>query len=95
MALDPVSVGAALALTDGAATKASQAAQAANEAAGRANEAAEGAENYASQWDAYSRAEKMEDADIRLLYSQFQAHVRSLEKRITTLEGQVSALAGK
>lgn len=95
MALNVESVGAALALTGGAATRAGQAAEAANEAAGRANEAAEGAEAYAAQYDALNRAVRLDDADIRLMYVQFQARIRELEKRAALLEAQVAALAGQ
>lgn len=95
MALDPVTVGAAVALTGGAATRAEEAASAATSAAERANMAAEGAEAYASQYDTIHKNDKLDNADIRLMYSQFQAHIRYLEKRVTTLENQVAAMAGK
>ena len=95
MALDPVSVGAAMILTDGAASKATAAAAAANSAASSANSAAGAANTAAQKAAAYAGEYAAVDADVRLLYSQFQAQARYLEKRITTLENQVAALAGK
>ena len=102
MALSIETIGAAMTLTGGAATRASQAAQAATGAAATAQEAAEQANTaaakakpYADEYNTMKAEGRMGDTDTRLITAQFQAHIRWLEKRITTLESQVAAMAGK
>ena len=72
---------------NGAASLANEKAGLADDAATAANAAAAGAVSYAQQYAGV-------DADLRLIFAQFQAYARYLEKRITTLEAQVAALAG-
>lgn len=70
-----------------AAGDANDAATAANGAAALANTAASGATAYATEYASI-------DADIKLMYVQFQAYIRYLEKRVTALEAKVAALTG-
>lgn len=108
MALDVETIGAAMNLLNGSAASANAAAAAANAAADAANAAAELAEAKAGLADdaagaantaaaganAYAGEYKNVDADIRMIFSQTQAYIRWLEKRVSTLEATVAAMAG-
>lgn len=77
----------AAARANAAAELAEAKAELADDAAGAANTAAAGANAYAGEY-------KNVDADIRLIFSQTQAYIRWLEKRVSTLEATVAAMAG-
>lgn len=79
---------------DNAAARANAAAELATEKAGLADTAASAANTAAVGANAFATQYYDVNADIRLIFSQMQAHVRFLEKRITTLEAQVAAMAG-
>lgn len=93
--MDITTMGAAMILLDKAARNANAAATLANTKAGLANTAAGAANAAAAGANAFATQYFDINADVRLLYSQFQAHIRYLEKRVTTLESQVSAMAGQ
>lgn len=72
---------------------ANDAATLANQKAGLASAAAESAEAAAAGASAYADQYHDLDAGTRLILSQYQAYIRALEKRLTTLEAQVAAIA--
>ena len=104
--MDIVSIGAALAVTEGAAasatsaaTEATNAASAANTAAGDANTAKTAANNAAAAANAaaanYSNLDKDAFIDrnaFKFAYTTMQAEIRNLQKRLTAAEAALSAM---
>lgn len=104
--MDIVSIGAALAVTEGAAasatsaaTEATNAASAANTAAGDANTAKTAANNAAAAANAaaanYSNLDKDAFIDrnaFNFAYTTMQAEIRNLQKRLTAAEAALSAM---
>lgn len=104
--MDIVSIGAALAVTKGAAasatsaaTEATNAASAANTAAGDANTAKTAANNAAAAANAaaanYSNLDKDAFIDrnaFNFAYTTMQAEIRNLQKRLTAAEAALSAM---
>ena len=104
--MDIVSIGAALAVTEGAAasatsaaTEATNAASAANSAAGDANTAKTAANNAAAAANAaaanYSNLDKDAFIDrnaFNFAYTTMQAEIRNLQKRLTAAEAALSAM---
>lgn len=78
---------------DNAAARANAAAELATTKAGLADTAASAANSAASGANAYATKYYDLDAGTRLIISQYQAYIRALEKRLTTLEAQVAAIA--
>lgn len=79
---------------DNAAARANAAAELAEAKAGLADDAAGAANTAAAGANAYAGEYKNVDADIRMIFSQTQAYIRWLEKRVSTLEATVAAMAG-
>lgn len=97
--MDMTSVGAAIALTGGAATRAMAAAAAAESAAGEARTATQAAEEATGDAKASSSKyiEMNKDAYVdRTAFNYFitatQAEIRSLEKRVTAAESALARL---
>ena len=83
--MDALSIGAALALTDGAAAAANTAAQAANDAAAAANEAAAGYPNL-------DKDAVIDRTAFNYAWTMMQAEMRDTRKRLTATEAQLAAL---
>lgn len=97
--MDMTSIGAALAITGGAAANANQAAQDANDAASNANSkasaansAAAAANNAAANYSNLDKDAVIDRTAFNYAYMLFQAELRDVQKRLATAEAQLKAL---
>ena len=104
--MDMTSIGAAIALTNGAATAANQAAQAANSAANNAdskaalannaataaNQAANAANTAAANYSTLDQDAAIDRIAFNYAYMTMQAELRDAQKRLATAEAKLAAL---
>ncbi len=97
--MDVMSIGAAVAMTGGAATAAQQAAQAANSAASNANskataanQAAAAANQAAANYPNLDKDAVIDRTAFNYAYMLLQAELRDVQKRLATAEAKLAAL---
>ena len=90
--MDITSIGAALAVTGGAASAANQAAAGANNAAASANQAAAAANNAAARYSDLDKDAFIDRNAFNLAYTTMQAEMRDLQKRLAAAETALAAL---